>query len=132
MLLLVVVDCLREEVSAFGVQCCLVTPGYYRTKIFAPGNIKFGAPSIPDYAEFNKGYQASVASLNENQPGDPRKATDWIVDVVRGEGIAAGKTLPNRLPVGTDAFDIMRGRCSEIVKICDEWEHIATDTKFES
>lgn len=128
----IVVDCLREEVSPFGIQCCLVTPGYYRTKIFAPGNIKFGVPSIPDYAEFNKGYQARVASLHENQPGDPKKATDCIVDVVRGEGEAAGKTLPNRLPVGTDAFDIMRERCSEIIRICDEWEHVSTDTKFES
>ena len=128
----VVVDCLREEVSAFGIQCCLVVPGYHRTKIFAPGNIKFGTSSIPDYAEFNKLYQAGVASLHENQPGDPKKATDCIVDVVRGEGKAAGKTLPHRLPVGTEAFTKMRERCSEIVKICDEWEHVTTDTNLES
>ena len=128
----VMVDCLREEVSSFGIQCCLVVPGYHRTQIFAPWHIKFGPASIPDYAESNKLYQAGVASLHEKQPGDPKKATDCIVDVVRGEGKAAGKSLPHRLPVGAEAFAKMRERCSEIVKICDEWEHVTADTDLES
>ncbi|KAF6241379.1 hypothetical protein HO173_000089 [Letharia columbiana] len=41
------VDCLREEISPFGIQCCLIVPGYYRTNIFAPTNIKIGQLSTP-------------------------------------------------------------------------------------
>ena len=128
--LLGMVDCLREEISPFGIQSCLITPGYYRTDIFAPTNIKFGPPSIPDYAEFNKLYQAGVNAMHHNQPGDPRKATDCIVDMVRSEGKAAGKTIPHRFPVGADAVEKIRGNCSKKLQICDEWEAVSTDTKL--
>lgn len=125
------VNCLREEISPFGIECCLITPGYYRTNIFAPTNIKFGQPSIPDYAEFNKLYQAGVNALHFNQPGDPRKATDRIVDMVRSEGKAAGKTIPPRFPVGADAVEIIRGDCSKKMEICDEWEAFSSDTNLD-
>ena len=126
------VDCLREEISPFGIQCCLVTPGYYRTDIFAPTNVKFGPPSIPDYAEFNKLYQAGVGSLHHAQPGDPRKATDRIVDMVRSEGKAAGKTIPHRFPLGADAVEIIRGNCLKKMEICDEWEAFCSDTNLDA
>ena len=129
--LLAMVDCLREEISPFGIQTCLLTPGHYRTEVFAPTNIKFGPPSIPDYAEFNKLYQAGVGALHHNQPGDPRKATDCIVDMVRAEGKAAGKTIPQRFPVGPDAVEIIRANCSKKLQICDEWEAVSSDTNLD-
>ena len=122
------VDCLREEISPFGIQCCLITPGYYRTNIFAPTNIKFGPSTIPDYAEFNKLYQAGVNAMHRAQPGDPRKATDRIVDMVRSEGKAAGKSMPPRFPVGADAIEKIRGNCQKKMEICDEWEAFSSDT----
>lgn len=126
-MLLGMVDCLREEISSFGIQCCLITPGYYRTDIFAPVNIKFGLPSIPDYAESNKRYQEGVNALHHTQPGDPRKATDRIVDMVRLEGKAADKIIPPRFLVGADAIEKIRDNC-EKMKICDEWEAFSSDT----
>ena len=121
------VDCIKEEVGPFGIRCCLVTPGHYRTNIFAPTNIKFGSASIPDYAEHNKLYQAGVGAMHNNQPGDPRKATDFIVDVVRSEGKAKGKQLPGRLPVGDDGIASIRAKCEETLKICDEWAPLCGD-----
>lgn len=125
------VDCLREEVSPFGIECCLLTPGYYRTEIFAPTNIKFGPPSISDYAEFNKLYQAGVNGMHHTQQGDPRKATDRIVDMARSEGKAAGKAIPARFPVGPDAIEKIRANCSKKMAICDEWEAFSSDTKLD-
>lgn len=125
------VDCLREEISPFGIQCCLITPGYHRTNIFAPTNIKFGPPSIPDYAELNKLYQAGVNAMHLAQPGDPRKATDRIVDMVRSEGNAAGKSMPPRFPVGADAVEKIRANCQKKLEICDEWEAFSSDTGLE-
>ncbi len=72
-ILLGMVDCLREEISPFGIECCLITPGYYRTDIFAPTHIKFGPPSIPDYAEFNTLYKGGVQAMHHTQQGDPRR-----------------------------------------------------------
>ena len=127
-----IVDYLTEEVSPFGIQCCLVTPGYYRTEIFAPTNIKFRPASIHDYAEFNKLYQGGVAALHHNQAGDPRKATDRIVAAVRSEGKAAGKRLPSRLPIGPDGASAMRDKCLKTMKLCDEWEGLSDDTNLDS
>ncbi|KAF6223274.1 hypothetical protein HO133_000116 [Letharia lupina] len=96
-----------------------------------PSNIKFGHPSIPDYAEFNKLYQAGVSALYSTQQGDPRKAADRIVDMVRSEGRTAGKSIPTRFPVGADAVEKIRGSCSKKMEICDEWEAFSSDTKFD-
>lgn len=125
------VDCLREEISPFGIECCLITPGYHRTNVLAPTNIKFGPPSISDYAEINKLYQAGVNALHHKQPGDPRKAADRIVDMVRSEGKAAGKTIPPRFPVGADAVEKIRANCSKKMEICDEWEAFTSDTTLD-
>ena len=125
------VDCLREEISPFGIECCLLTPGYYRTDIFAPTHINFGSPSIPDYAEFNKLYQDGVNAMHHTQQGDPRKATDRIVDMVRSEGKAAGKTMPPRFPVGADAVEKIRANCLKKMAICDEWEAFSSDTNLD-
>lgn len=72
-----------------------------------------------------------VASADGNQPGDPVKASRLIVDAVRGEGSCAGKTLPLRLPLGPDAFQIIRADCEEKLRICSEWEGIMSATNLE-
>ena len=125
------VDCLREEISPFGIQCCLIVPGYYRTNIFAPTSIKIGQLSIPDYAETNRLYKVGVSALHNTQQGDPRKAADRIVDMVRSEGKTAGKTIPARFPVGADAVEKIRGKRSKKMEICDEWEAFSSDTNFD-
>jgi len=38
--------------------------------------------------------------VGEKQPGDPEKGVDIILDVVRGEGKAAGRGIPERFVVG--------------------------------
>lgn len=126
------IDCLREEISPFGIQCCLVTPGFFRTTIFAPTNIKIGPSSIPDYVELNKAYQAGLTALHKSQlQGDPKKATDRVVDMVRSEGKAAGKPIPARFPLGADAVEVIRENCSKKMKICDEWEAFTSDTRLD-
>ena len=124
------VECLKEETSSFGLQFCLLTPGYFRTDIFAPHHIKFGPSTIPDYEAVNKKYQEEVKAAHGHQPGDPRKAGDLIVDVVRSEGKAAGKQIPFRLPIGPDGLATVREKQTKLTKICDEWSYAVVDTNF--
>ena len=57
-----------------------------------------------------KGMMTAFAMTDGNQPGDPRKGAERMVDVVRGEGMAEGKTdFPLRLPLGSDALELIRG-----------------------
>ena len=128
------VNCLREEVSPFGIQCCIVTPGLYCTNIFARANIKIGAASIPDYAELNENLQAGItARAGPSNPwgGDPRKATDRVVDMVRSEGKAAGRSIPDRFPVGAMAVTMIKELCAKKIDICNEWGDMTSDTQFD-
>lgn len=70
--------------------------------------------------------------MHHTQGGDPRKATDRIVDMTRSEGKAAGKPIPHRFPVGADAVEKIRGNCSKKMEICDEWETFSSDTKLDT
>ncbi|KAH8703917.1 hypothetical protein BGW36DRAFT_414274 [Talaromyces proteolyticus] len=114
---------LALEIQPFGLRTCLVTPGYYRTQVIRPGNILYRAPNhLPEYAEMNKLIEAGCNAADGNQPGDPRKAAALIVEAVQGEGRCANKQLPERLPLGPDAFKAIRANCEAKLKICDEWE----------
>lgn len=79
----------------------------------------------------NELYQAGVKAMHQKQPGDPRKARDRIVDMVRSEGKAAGRNLPPRFPVGPDAVMKIRGNCSKKMEICEEWEAFSANTNLD-
>lgn len=82
----------------------------------------------PQCEEFNKATQAIVTGFDGNQPGDPRKAIKLIVDVVRGEGKAAGKPFPFRLPLGADDIAIVRDELNKTLDACDDWEDFCSNT----
>lgn len=126
------VPTLGLEVAQFNIRVCLLTPGYFRTTVFAPGNVHFRAPSsVPDYDELRKTVEGVVRAGDGTLPGDPRKGARLIVDAVRGEGDCVGKTLPLRLPLGDDGFQVVRESCEDKLRICDEWEEIMSKTRLD-
>lgn len=96
-----------------------------------PGRLKFCPQTIEDYAEINKGYTTLLAQYEMNQPGDPKKAVKIMVDVVKGEGVAAEKEMPTRLPLGSDVLEVIRRKCRDTLALCDEWEEIIVSTDFD-
>ncbi len=95
-----------------------------------PDNVRALPPAIDDYADITKVAGEFVAGMNGNQPGDPRKAAEIMVDVIKGEGIAAGKPMPERLPLGPDALGTIRRKCTETLEICQNWESVIESTNF--
>ena len=67
---------------------------------------------------------------NGNQPGDPKRGVEVMIDVIKGEGVAKEKDMPPRLPLGTDALEVIRSKCLATLKICDEWEAMIKSTDF--
>lgn len=95
------------------------------------GNIHFRAPNrLPEYKEMNKSVEDLCAGIDMNQPGDPRKASDIVVDAVHGDGVAKGKMLPLRLPLGPDGIDAVRENCKAKLAECDEWEDVVSATSL--
>lgn len=69
-----------------------------------------------------------VAAYDDTQPGDPKKGVAVILDVVRGEGVAEGRQVPFRLPLGTDCFDEVKEKLEKLLKEMNEWEKVIKST----
>jgi len=87
--------------------------------------------SIPDYAEFSKTLIKAFGEADQKQPGDLGKLVDVVVDLVRGEGVAEGKELPLRLPLGSDCYGLVKGTCEEMLGVLEQWEGVIRSTNFE-
>lgn len=125
------VECLQKETAHFGIQSVIFEPGYYQTKIMAPTNVKTAPLRIAEYQELDKAIAGSITATNGKQPGDPRKLVERIIDVVKSEGMAAGKPIPQRLPVGRDSMAAIKEKCEATLKLCEEWESLITSTDMD-
>lgn len=74
------------------------------------------------------GVQAYEQGVVGNEPGDSTKAVSRMIELVKGTGMAAGKTVPVRVALGTDGWTRIKDKCEETLKICEEWEDVAKST----
>jgi hypothetical protein len=72
-----------------------------------------------------------AATIPGNEPGDPKKCAERIIDVMKGEGLASGKPMPFQIPLGVDAITEIRERCETMLKTCNEWEDLIKSVEFE-
>ncbi|KAJ7730678.1 hypothetical protein DFH07DRAFT_161799 [Mycena maculata] len=122
------VECLSKELAMFapGLKVLIVEPGFFGTRAFS--NIIHAAQRVDDYAQFNAGVRAYEAGVVGTEPGDPAKAVERMIELVKGTGMAAGRAVPLRVPLGSDGWGRIKARCEETLKICDEWEEVAKST----
>lgn len=127
-----IVESLAGELKDLGINTLLVEPGFFRTAILTPENVKLPNSSIKDYDQINRGIEEILKGANGKQPGDPIRGVKIILDVVKGEGVATGKGkgYPARLPLGTDALDCIRKKCQDTLKLLDEWESVIVGSDF--
>lgn len=118
---------LAKELDVFtpGIKVLLVEPGYFRTS--TSSNAKHIAPRVDVYAEFNQGVKAFEQSVVGNEPGDAAKAVTQWIKLTKGIGMAAGGTIPLRVPLGIDGLPRMRAKCEETLKVGD-WKDVAKIT----
>lgn len=75
--------------------------------------------------------RARFAAISGQERGDPHRAMELLVDVVRGEGAARGREWPMWLFLGGDVYRDVRGKCARVLASLDAWEDVATDLEFE-
>lgn len=124
------VESLAAEIAPFNIKSIIFAPGIFRTRAFST-SYQYNQSSIPQYAQFDAGTKAFVDGMNGQEPGDPKKAVERMIDVVRGEGMAAGKEMPFRLPLGSDGLAVIRDKCLDMLKVCEEWQDLIHSTDFE-
>ncbi|KAJ7240489.1 hypothetical protein C8J57DRAFT_99384 [Mycena rebaudengoi] len=109
------------ELAQFNIRVLLVEPSAFRTRMVrADDNYNTDNP-IEDYDNVRGDNRKMYADQDGMQAGDPEKAMEAVVDVVRGEGAARGKPFPQYLLLGKDAERDVRLKCEIMTKHLDDW-----------
>ena len=86
-----------EEVAQFGINITVVEPGFFRTDLLAPSNVRWATRTIDDYA-MEGGPEAMWSGYDGAQTGDPMKLGEALVEL-------AGREAPPKVFVaGSDAM----------------------------
>ena len=114
---------------SFNIRVVLVEPSAFCTEGMLGQGFFTGNP-IAEYDELRAACIAAYKSIPETVNGDPEKAAEAIVDVVRGEGVVKGRPWPEYLFLGEGAEEAVRGKCSKALKILDEWVDATLNVHF--
>ncbi|KAF2281079.1 NAD(P)-binding protein [Westerdykella ornata] len=124
-------DCLEQEAARLNIKSIISSSAFSVRKCFASENIKNQSTPIPDYDPVRNAVAEFVQHINGNQRGDPKEAAEVMIDVVKGEGKADGKVMPERLPLAPDCLATIRKKCVRNLAICNEWEDVIRSTAEE-
>lgn len=120
-----------ETASLGYIRTLTLNPGHFRIDVTAPHKHNFAAPADSKYKPLYNFYTEIRPKLHGAQPGDPKKLAELTVELVRGEGVAAGRTLPSFLLLGSDAYAEVKWKSGEALKMLEEWESVIRSTDIE-
>ena len=102
------------ELAPFGIKTVIVHPGSFKTGncIYSP---YFTENPMPIYDSLRQKSEGTFRLLGEKERGDPDKLVEVLVDVVRGEGVAAGRPWPNYLFLGNDSIDPVKSKLETLL-----------------
>lgn len=117
-------EALHSELAPLGINVTVVEPGYFRTDFLDASSLAVSPNIIEDYAETAGAVRSRAASLNHQQPGDPRKLAKAMVELVRA------KTPPLRLPLGSDTLQAIAQKNEAVATELETWRALSASTDF--
>ncbi|ESK91167.1 short-chain dehydrogenase reductase sdr [Moniliophthora roreri MCA 2997] len=123
-------ETLATEVSQFNIRVMIVEPGAFRTEGILSMPYHTEHP-ISDYDATREKAVATFRATVGTQRGDPDKAMELLVNVVRGEGKAGGRPWPLYLPLGEDAEQAITEKCKKMLDAVDAWKNETSNLDFE-
>ncbi|KAJ5156752.1 hypothetical protein N7492_009555 [Penicillium capsulatum] len=119
---------LSAEIAPFGIKTLLVEPGTVRTEVFSQQNMKTVPMKYEDYRGALGTLTGVFDGVYGNELGDARRSVENILNVVKGENGTAGKEWPSSLLLGSDAVEVIRKKCQDVLRQVDEWEALSKST----
>lgn len=117
-------EALSYEVAPFNIKVTIVEPGPYRTKWAGASAIR-SAKVMDVYTNSIAGKMITeINGYDGNQPGDPDKAADLIIKVIKSDN------PPLRLPLGQAAITRMRDKMQLLEKDIQQCEKESIATAF--
>lgn len=115
-------EALAEEVKDFGVHATVVYPGYFRTDFLNKDSVKTPANPIQAYEAARSSEQAHLHEINGNQPNDPVKAADVLIQ------ISKEKNPPVHLLLGVGTQEFLHNKIDILKKDAEKWESLTVST----
>lgn len=110
-----------NEVEQFGIKITVVEPGYFRTDLLDPKNVRWGKNTIEDYAAEGS-TEAMWSPYHGKQQGDPVKLGEALVKI-------AGMANPPRLfAAGSDALAVITPAIEERLNVTRAYEELSKST----
>ena len=116
-------EALAAEVRPLGIRVLMVEPGAFRTQF--GGHRMHRSRVIDAYAGTTGPTRAAVDAMDGNQPGDPRKAAQAILQVVDHP------EPPLRLALGNDAVDQIAAHHDRLRAELTRWEKLSRATDLD-
>ncbi len=117
-------ESLSAEVSSFGIKITIIEPSGFRTD-FAGRSIH-KTPPMKEYDESLNYTRNYYQTINGNQPGDPNKAVDAIIQM------ANHPQPPLRLVLGVNALQRVQKKLEQYVTEMSEWKEVTLDADFKT
>ena len=114
---------LAAELKPLGIKVMIVEPGAFRTH-FYDTSLKGADMTIGDYAETAWKRSPQNVVNQGNQPGDPDKAGEVLIDVLERED------TPQRLLLGSDAVKVVRAALEARLDELSKWEAFSGRTDY--
>ena len=116
-------DTLYKECGSLGIQVLTVEPGAFRTGFY--GELRGTKNSIHDYMDTAGRMHIENMENRYDQPGNPDKAGQLIVDLVNG-----GK-LPKHFALGSDAVQAIQSEYESRLSELNIWKKLSRSSDYE-
>jgi NAD(P)-dependent dehydrogenase (short-subunit alcohol dehydrogenase family) len=117
-------ESLHDELAPLGIHATVVEPGFFRTDFLDSSSLIKTANVISDYADTVGKMRDSMEGHNHQQPGDPSKLAQAILQLVKAA------EPPVRLPLGTDTLKRIADKHTLVEKETAMWRTVAVSTDF--
>ena len=116
-------EALGKEVKPFGIHVTALAPGQFRTD-WAGRSMVRARRSIADYDAVMDPIRAARQAKSGNQPGDPARAAQALLELV------AAEHPPVRLYLGADALKLVEDKIEAMKSEIVAWEETSRSTDF--
>lgn len=117
-------EALAEEVKPFGIQVTIVSPGYFRTEFLSSDSLALPQQEMDIYKNVREAQHTHQNSYNGQQPGDPEKASDLMIQV------SESTAPPLHLFLGQDAYALAAQKIEALQHDLEQMRTAATATNL--